>query len=490
MNFRMIFNTLGKSSIALAGLLLLPLVTSAIYQESCVWAFGVTIGVAVIVGIALTLLFRPKNKAIFSREGFVMVSLVWIYFSLIGALPFVISGEIPNYIDALFETVSGFTTTGASILTGEQIESLSKGLLFWRSFTHWVGGMGIIVFVMVFASVSQDRSIHILRAEMPGPSVDKVVPRARDTAKMLYLIYIGMTAVVVILLCCGGMPLFDSLLHAFGTAGTGGFGIKADSVASYSHFCQWVITIFMFLFGVNFNVYCLMVLKRFKSALKSQEVLLYVCIIAVTAGAITVNLLTSLSYAQNFGDALRYSAFQTVSFMTTTGFTNIPASSSINLWPELSKWLLLLVMFVGGCAGSTAGGFKVSRVGILGCAVKKETRRLLRPRSANVVKFEGKVVTDEMLQSVCSYFVVYVIVMLCIFILLCLDPNPKLDFIANVTATVSCVNNIGPAYGEAASGFFVYSQFSKVVLSTAMLLGRLEIFPLLLLFNPSTWKKQ
>lgn len=490
MNYRMIFNTLGKSSIALSALLVLPMLTSIICKEDCIWAFAITIGIALVVGGLLLLIFRPKNKVFFSREGFVMVSLVWIYYSLVGALPFVISGAIPNYIDAFFETVSGFTTTGATILTGVQIESMAKGLLFWRSFAHWVGGMGIIVFVMVFATGSQDRSMHVLRAEMPGPTVDKLVPRASDTAKMLYLIYIGMTVLCVILLMCGGMSFFDSLLHSFGTAGTGGLGIKADSVASYSPYCQWVITIFMFLFGVNFNVYCLMVLRRFKSALSSQEVFMYLGITTAVVLAVTFNLLGDFSYTQNFWDALRHASFQTVSFITTTGFTTIPANTNINFWPELSKWLLLLVMFIGGCAGSTAGGLKVSRVGMLGCAIKKEFRRLLRPRSANVVKFEGKVLTDETLQSVGSYFAVYILILGCTLTLLSLDTNPNMDFVTNFSAAVSCFNNIGPGYGAAASGFFVFSQFSKVVLSIAMLLGRLEIYPLLLLFMPSTWKKQ
>ena len=490
MNLRMIFYSLGKTSLALAALLVLPMITSAVTQDGCVWAFVFTIGIAVAIGVALMLIFKPRHTAMFSREGFVLVSLVWIYFSLVGALPFVISGAIPNYIDAFFETVSGVTTTGASILTGDQIEAFPKGLLFWRSFTHWVGGMGIIVFVMVFATGSQDRSMHILRAEMPGPTVDKLVPRVRDTAKMLYLIYIGMTALLVVLLLCGGMPFFDSLLHAFGTAGTGGFGVKADSIASYSPYCQWVITIFMLLFGVNFNVYCLMALKRFKTAVKSQEVMLYLGIVVVSIGTVTANLFGTLGYTQNFGDALRHASFQTVSFMTTTGYTTIPGYTNINFWPELSKWILLLLMFVGGCAGSTAGGLKVSRIAILGSGVKREIRRLLHPRNANVVKFEGKVVTNETLYNVFSYFVVYVFIMICIFVILCFDPNPKLDFVSKITATAACFNNIGPAYGEVVGGYFVYSQFSKVVLSIAMLLGRLEIFPLLLFVNPSTWKKQ
>lgn len=490
MNIRMIFNTLGKTSIALAVLLLFPTVASIILQDGCVWAFVITIAIAVAIGVALLLAFKPHHKEIFSREGFVIVSLVWIYFSLLGSLPFAISGAIPNYIDALFETISGFTTTGASILTGEQIEAMPKGLLLWRSFTHWVGGMGIIVFVMVFASGSQNRSMHVLRAEMPGPTVDKLVPRAKDTAKILYLIYIGMTALLALLLVCGGMPLFDSLVHALGTAGTGGFGIKADSVASYSHYCQWVITIFMFLFGINFNIYFLLALRKFKSAFSSQEMWVYSALTVATISAVTISLIGKFDYTQGFWDALRVASFQTIASITTTGFSVIPSSTNVNYWPEIAKWLLFLMMFVGGSAGSTAGGFKVSRVCLLGCGVKKEVRRLLRPRNANVVKFEGKVVTDETLQSVGSYFVVYVFIMICVFVILCLDPNPKLDFTANVTATVSCFNNIGPAYGEAVGGFFVYSQFSKVVLSIAMLLGRLEIFPLLMLFNPSTWKKQ
>ena len=490
MNFKMIFSTVAKASFLLGALLLCPFVVGLVYQEASAWTFVVTIGIALVIGAILALLGRTKNKAIFSREGFVTVSIVWIYFSLLGALPFVLSGAIPNYIDALFETISGFTTTGASILTGAQIEALPKGMLFWRSFTHWIGGMGIIVFVMVFASGAQNRSMHILRAEMPGPTVDKLVPRAKDTAKILYLIYIGMTLLLAILLLCGGMPLFDSIVHAFGTAGTGGFGIKADSLASYSNFCQWVIAIFMFLFGINFNVYYLLVLRKFKPALKSQEGWLYVALTTTIIAVVTINILGAFDYTQQFGDALRVAVFQTIATITTTGYSVLPSTTNLNLWPELSKWILLLLMFVGGCAGSTAGGFKVSRVGMLACGVKKEVRRLLRPHNANVVKFEGKVVTDETLQSVLSYFVVYAFTMVCIFILLCLDPNPNLDFTAKVSTTISCFNNIGPAYGEAVNGMFVYSQFSKVVLSIGMLLGRLEIFPLLIMLNPATWKKQ
>ena len=490
MNFKMIFNTVAKASVALSALLLCPLIVCLVYQEACAWTFALTIGIALVIGVVLMLVGKTKNKAIFSREGFVTVSIVWIYFSLLGALPFVLSGTIPNYIDALFETISGFTTTGASILTGEQIEALPKGMLFWRSFTHWIGGMGILVFVMVFASGAQNRSMHILRAEMPGPTVDKLVPRAKDTAKILYLIYVGMTLLLAILLLFGGMDLFESLVHAFGTAGTGGFGIKGDSIASYSPYCQWVIAIFMFLYGINFNIYYLLALRRFKPALKSQEGWLYIGLTTAIIAVVTVNIFGTFDYTQNFGDALRVATFQTIATITTTGYSVLPSSTNLNLWPELSKWLLLLLMFVGGCAGSTAGGFKVSRVAMLGCGVKKEIRRLLHPRNANVVKFEGKVVTNETLQSVFSYFVAYVFTMICIFVLLCLDPNPQLDFTANVSSTVSVFNNIGPAYGEAVGGYFVYSQFSKIVLSIGMLLGRLEIFPLLLLVTPSTWQRQ
>lgn len=486
----MVFQNLGRVSFLLGLLLLLPMLISVVFGEACWWAFAITVGIFVAVGLTLTLCCKPKNDVFFSREGVIIVGLSWLWASLVGALPFVISGEIPSYIDAFFETASGFSTTGATILTGENIESMSKGLLFWRSFTHWIGGMGIIVFVMALASDSSNRSIHILRAEMPGPTIDKIVPRAKTTAKILYLLYIGFTVVQVIMLVCGGMPLFDSVLHAFGTAGTGGFGIKADSIAGYNAYCQWVIAIFMILFGVNFNLYYLMIMRKFRVAFSSRELWIYLGIIVVSSTAITFNVYSQFAYTETAGDAIRHSVFQVAAFLTTTGYSTIPLSSSINAWPLLSKALLFLLMFIGGCAGSTGGGLKVSRVAMLFCAVKKELRKVLRPRNANVVKFEGKVLSDEVLHSVTSYFGLYAIILLVTILILCFDGNPDLTLESNITAAVSCINNIGPAYGVAASGYYMFSPLSKVVLSLAMLLGRLEIYPILLMFAPSTWTKK
>lgn len=411
---------------------------------------------------------------------------------------FVISGAIPNYIDALFETASGFSTTGATILTGDQIENMAKGLLFWRSFTHWIGGMGVIVFVMALVSGASDRSMHILRAEMPGPTVDKIVPKARSTAKILYLIYIGFTVLEIIALIIAGMPIFDAVVHAFGTAGTGGFGIRADSIASYNSACQWIITVFMLLFGVNFNLYYLMIMRKFRSAFSSRELWIYSGIIVISVTAVAINITKQLPYTQNVGDGIRHAAFQVAAFLTTTGYSTIPASSSVNALPIFTKGLLFMLMFVGGCAGSTAGGLKVSRVALLGCAVRKELKRVLNPRNTSAVKFEGKVVSDEVLHGVTSYFALYILIIAVTFIVLCLDwkvaglvDSDKLTAVeANLTAAVSCVNNIGPAYGFAASGYGMYSWLSKLVMTLAMILGRLEIYPLLLACSPFTWIKR
>ena len=466
--------------------LVLPTVLAACLAESCWWALLITVGIAAAEGLPLVLFCKPKTNVFFSREGLIIVSLAWIWVSLIGALPFVISGEIPSYIDAFFETASGFSTTGATILTGDRIEGMSKGLLFWRSFTHFIGGMGVIVLVMAVVSGASDRSMHILRAEMPGPTVDKIVPRARTTAKILYLIYVGMTVVEAAMLAIGGMPIFDSVVHAFGTAGTGGFGIKADSIAGYSNYCQWVIAVFMILFGVNFNLYYLMLLRKFKSAFTSRELWIYCGIIIVCSVTVAVNVGLQLNYSA--ADATRLGVFQVASFLTTTGYSTSPID--INLWPMLSKGILFTLMFIGGCAGSTGGGLKVSRVAILCCAVRKELRKVVHPRNANAVKFEGKPLSDETLHGVTSYFGLYCLIILATFIILCFDPCEALSIESNITAAVSCMNNIGPAYGVASTGYYMYSPLSKVVLSVVMLLGRLEIYPILLTLTPTTWIKK
>ncbi|MCH5151904.1 MAG: TrkH family potassium uptake protein [Clostridiales bacterium] len=504
MNYRMIFNTIGKVAIVLAILLVIPAVLALCLGESSWWAIAITVGISLVIGLVLWLCVKPKNKVIFSKEGLVIVSLAWIYVSAIGALPFVISREIPSYIDAFFEMCSGFSTTGATILTGDQINAMyetSKGLLFWRSFTHWIGGMGVVVFLMAFETGSSDRGMHMLRAEMPGPIVDKIVPRARNTAKILYLLYIGFTVAEIVALiiagACSNMPIgeniFDSIVHSFGTAGTGGFGVRADSIAGYSAAHQWIISVFMILFGINFNLYYLILLRKFRSAFGSRELWIFGGVIVVASTAVAINLgLSNLPFTQNAHDATRHAIFQVASFISTTGYSTIPSYSSINEFPLLSKGILFLLMFIGGCAGSTGGGLKVSRVAILGCAVRRELRRVLHPRNANAVKFEGKNLTDETLHGVTSYFGLYMLIIAAVFVVLSFDKGSAdfpLSVEANITAAVSCMNNIGPAYGAPASGYFMYNWASKLVMSFAMLIGRLEIYPILLTLSPTTWIK-
>lgn len=479
MNRKMVFYTIGRIMLVLSALLLLPTACAVYFSETTLSAFLITVAVSLCAGLVLTLSCKTKNNVIFAKEGFAIVALTWIAASAVGALPFYFSHEIPSYIDAFFETVSGFTTTGASILN--DVEAMSKSLLFWRSFTHWIGGMGVIVFVMMFTNLS-DRSLHIMRAEMPGPIVGKLVPRAKDTARLLYIIYVMMTVALIILLRLGGMPLFESVLHAFGTAGTGGFGIKADSIAGYSHYIQWVITVFMLLFGVNFNIYYLILIKRFRSAVKSTEMWTYFGIVGVSTGIITANIFSSCG---TFSKALRDAAFQVSSVITTTGYSTV----DFDKWPSLSKTVLVILMFIGACAGSTGGGFKVSRVMILFKMIKREFIKLLHPRSVRVIRFEGKPLDEATVSNTGSYLAVYSICFFAIFLTISID---GFDLETNFTTVVSCFNNIGPGLAKVGPmmNFSCYSPFSTFVLSAAMLLGRLEIFPILLAAAPSTWSKR
>ncbi len=481
MNRRMVFYILGRIIMFEAALLLLPAVVALIYSESALWSFLIAAGVALVLSFLLTFSSRPSTRLIYAKEGFVIVALAWILMSAIGALPFTISGEIPNYIDAFFETVSGFTTTGASILTN--VEAMCKSALFWRSFTHWLGGMGVLVFIMAVVPSLCDRSIHILRAEVPGPVVGKLVPKVRQTAKILYLIYIALTAVEIILLLCGGMSLFESLLHAFGTAGTGGFGLRADSISSYSPYIQWVIAIFMIIFGVNFNLYYFILIRRIKTAFKSAELWCYIGILLVSAGIITANI---YPIYQNIGDSARHSVFQVATVMSTTGF----ATADFNTWPMVSKTILLILMFSGACAGSTAGGLKISRVMMLFKMIKREFLHMVHPRAVASVRMEGKKVDDVTTNSVGIYFALYIVIILSVFLLLSFEAGFNVE--DNFTASVACFNNIGPGLGAVGpmGGYAGYSGFSKLVLSFAMLLGRLEIYPILFALIPSTWTRK
>ena len=482
MNIKIVLNNIGRIILTEAGLLILPLIVSLIYFETfSTYAFITSIAIAVFIGLLLVAFTKkPKDNSVFAGEGFVTVAFAWIALSVIGALPFIISREIPNFFDAFFETVSGFTTTGASILT--DVESMSNSMLFWRSFTHWVGGMGVLVFVMAILPSSSKGSMHLMRAEMPGPIIGKFVPKARETAKILYLIYIVLTFVEIILLIINGMSIFDSLIHTFGTAGTGGFGIKSDSLGSYTSTQQWIITIFMLLFGINFNLYYLILLKKFKSVFKSIEMWTYIGIVVASIIVISINI---SSLYNNLGDTIRNSAFQVSSIITTTGFSSV----DFNKWPVLSKSILLILMFIGGCAGSTAGGFKVSRVVMLFKLVKREIKKSLHPRSVNKVRFEGKTVEETTLTSVPIYLAIYVICFISIFLLLSFEP---FGFETNFSAVTACFNNVGPGFAEIGplSSYAGYTEFSKFLLSVAMLLGRLEIFPLIIAFSFSTWSRK
>ena len=480
MNRRMVLYVVGTVIKIEAALLLFPLITSLIYKESCAVDFLISIGVALAVGFALTLIFKPGSKVIYAKEGFVIVSLAWLALSLVGALPFYISGEIPSFVDAFFETVSGFTTTGASILT--DVEAMSKGMLFWRSFTHWIGGMGVLVFVMAIIPTVSDRSIHLLRAEAPGPVVGKIVPKMKQTARILYVMYIAFTFAEMILLLLGGMPLFDSIVHAVGTAGTGGFGIKGDSLASYSPYIQWVVTIFMLIFGVNFNLYYLILIKKFKSAIKNEELITYASIVIFSIVAITLNI---RPIYESISESIRYSAFQVAAIISSTGF----ATADFNQWPGMSKTILLLLMFIGGSAGSTAGGFKVARVVMLFKTIKRELQKLLHPRAVATIRLDGKRVDEKTISSLGSYLAIYVLFFLTVVFILGFD---AFDIETNISVAASCVNNIGPGLGAAgpASSYALFSPLSKIVLSFTMLLGRLEIFPLILTLSPSTWVKK
>jgi len=480
MNRRKVFNVVGRINILNSLLLLIPIIVSVIYKESSTFSFLGASVLSLLFGLLLTAFTKTKNNLIYAKEGFAIVVLTWLTMSVFGALPFWFSGEIPSFVDAFFETVSGFTTTGATILT--DVENMSRGLLFWRSFTHWIGGMGVLVFVMAFLPNVSDRSIHILRAEMPGPTMDKLVPKSKDTAKILYLMYIFLTVVEVLLLLCGRMPLFDSIIHAFGTAGTGGFGIKADSIAGYNSYLQWVITVFMFLFGINFNLYYLLILKRIKYVFKSSELWVYTGIVLVSIGIITVDI---LSMTNGFFEALRLSAFQVSSVITTTGFS----TTDFNLWPTLSKSILLVLMFIGACAGSTGGGLKVSRVIMLFKLIGKEIKQMIHPRAVSSMRFEGKDIDEKTQRNVAVYFVVYMFCFFSIFLLISFEP---FGFETNFTAVAACFNNIGPGFGVVGpmGGFAPFSDFSTFVLSIAMLLGRLEIFPMLIAISPSVWMKK
>lgn len=454
-------------------------VVGLIYREKSAWAIFATMLLCLVIGVPMVLLKRPKQAVFYAKDGFVSVGLSWVVLSVMGALPFVISGSIPHPVDALFETVSGFTTTGSSILS--DVEALPKCMLFWRSFTHWVGGMGVLVFMLTILPMSGGYHMNLMRAESPGPSVERFVPTVKSTAKILYGIYICLSLLELLLLLVGKMPMFDALTLTFGTAGTGGFGIKNDSIGSYTTYQQTVITIFMILFGVNFNVYFLFLLKKIRQGLKNEELRAYLGIILGAILLITVNI------AGKFGNpflAFHHAAFQVGSIITTTGYSTV----DFDTWPTFSKTVLVLLMFIGASAGSTGGGIKVSRIVILAKSVKKELKQYLHPHSISKIKMDGKPVEHEVVRSINVFLIAYLLIYAVSMLIVSLD---NFDFTTTFTSVAATINNIGPGLdlvGPAAN-FGILSVPSKLVLIFDMLAGRLEIFPLLLLFVPDTWRK-
>lgn len=477
MNFKIIGYILGWVLTIVAAAMLLPWMVSLIYGESNRVIFLIC---ALIFGAmgALIIRKRPDNTAFFAREGFVVVSLSWIVISLIGAIPFVVSGEIPNVIDALFEMVSGFTTTGSSILT--DVEALSHGMLFWRSFSHWLGGMGVLVFILAILPMAGGQNIYLMKAESTGPSVGKLVPKVQKTAFLLYSIYAVMTVIQLVFLLIGRVPVFDAFCLAFGTAGTGGFGVLGDSFASYSPFAQNVTTIFMLLFGVNFNFYFFIISRRFKNALAMEDVRCYFGIYIIASAIITLNLISAGSF-----NGMREVLFQTSSVMTSTGF----ASADFNLWPSLSRALMIMLMFTGACAGSTGGGMKVSRFIIYAKTVVKEIRQLAHPRSVKILKMDGKPIEHEVIRIVNVYLCAFIFVFAASFAIILLD---GFDLTTSFTSVAATLNNIGPGLNMVGptGNFADFSWLSKLVFIFDMLAGRLEIFPMILLLSPGTWRKR
>ncbi len=478
MNYSIVFYIIGWILNVEAAFMALPTAVALIYHESEVWCFLATMAVCLMVGMLLVRR-KPKNQIFYVAESFVAVSLSWVLLSVMGAAPFVLSGYIPNPIDALFETVSGFTTTGASILSS--VEQLPNCLLFWRSFTHWIGGMGVLVFLLSVLPMVGGSHMNLMKAESPGPIVSRLVPKVQMTAKLLYQIYLGMTILEAVILILGKMPIFDAITITVGTAGTGGFAIRNDSLASYTAFQKNVVTVFMILFGVNFNFYFFLLMRKIGQAFKMQEVRAYFLIIASAVGIITVN---TVSLCGNALQAFQNAAFQVGSVITTTGYATV----DFDKWPQLSRTIMVLLMFIGACAGSTGGGIKVSRVLILLKSVKKELKQYLHPSAVEKIKMDGKIVEHEVVRSTNVFMVAYVLIFAVSVLLISLD---EYDLVTNFTAVTATFNNIGPglALVGPTGNFGFFSNFSKVVLIFDMLAGRLEIFPLLLLFSRETWKR-
>lgn len=478
MNFKIVAHTLGWVLSFEAVCMILPLVCALIYSEAAFMSFLICIAICLAAGVPL-ILMNNKDAKMYSREGFTIVALSWIVMSIFGALPFVISGSIPNFINALFETVSGFTTTGASVVA--DVEALPKSILFWRSFTHWIGGMGVIVFLVAILPLSGGRNMHLVKAESPGPSVGKLVPKVRETAKLLYTIYFVLTVIEVVLLLAGDMSLFEALTISFGTAGTGGFAVLNSSMGEYSSYIQVVVTIFMIVFGVNFSIYYLILIGKIKTAFRSSELWAYLGVIAASIFIISIN---CAALFDTVAESIKHSAFQVGSIITTTGF----ATTDFDKWPELSKTILVVLMFIGASAGSTGGGIKVSRIMILLKSIVKEIKISAHPKSTHKVKMDGRTIEHETIRGANVFMISYLLIFAFSLLAVSLD---NMDFTTNFTAVAATINNVGPGLAGVGptQNFGSYSAFAKLVFIFDMLIGRLEIFPLLVLFSPYAWKK-
>lgn len=487
MNYSIIRNILGKLMVLTAGLMLFPLLMCIIYQEG-LWnylSFIIPMALLVIIGLLLNIK-KAKNKKISVREALIITALTWLIVAFFGCLPLIISGSYPNFFDAFFEMASGFTTTGSSVLTGEEMEALPYSLKLWRSFSHWVGGMGILVFVLAFIPESKEgSSMHILQAESPGPQVGKLVSKMQLSSRILYVIYLVLTMVLVLLLWLGpdeNMNFFNSLVYSLGTAGTGGFSIHAAGIGYFSAYSQYVIAIFMIIFGINFSIFYLILIGQAKATLKNEELRWYFCIILLCVTVIIINI---YSMYNNFEEAFRHSLFQVASIISTTGYSTV----DFNLWPSLAKSMLLLVMFTGGCAGSTAGGMKMSRIILLTKSSSKKVKNMVSPRKIEAICMDGKPVNETTIEGVQSFTIVYFITLVVCAILISVD---NFDILTNITASLACISNVGPGLSLVgpAGTFKGFSSFSKFILSLEMIAGRLELFPILVLFNPKTWKKR
>lgn len=482
MNYRMICNIIAKI-ICVEAVFMLPALLISVFSGERQAALAFALSMVFMLAVGLPLARGKKHKKAFhAREGLVTVGLAWIVVSLLGAIPFCLSGAIPNYIDCFFETVSGFTTTGATILS--EIESLPKGVLYWRSFTHWLGGMGVLVFVLALGPLTEKdggEGMHLLRAESPGIKITKLVPRMKRSAGILYGIYIVLTVLQAVLLLLGRIPLLDAVTITFGTAGTGGFAIKNDSLASYSPYIQWVVTVFMLLFSVNFNIYFLLLLRQFRKAFKDEELRAFGIVIVC---AIIIILVNTRGYFSCFGEGLRHVAFQVASIISTSGFCTV----NFDLWPQVSRTVLVLLMFIGACAGSTGGGSKVVRVVIMLRTAKRAVYKAFHPRAVKLVCLDGEIVEDDTVSSVSAYYLIYFLTIAVAVLLVTVD---GFSMETNFTAVVSCLNNVGPGMDGvgAVMNYGGFSIFSKIILSFTMLIGRLEIFPILVLFSGKVWKK-